>query len=242
MDSAPTRRWCSGCKKTRPIADFPLKGGAREDDPNAERALTCQPCKRDVGDAYNSAHLDRRLPVEPYQKKLYQSQSYQSQSYQSQSYQSQSYQSQPREGRPKEGKHKRKRDVGDAYNSAHQDRRLPVEPYQKKPYQSQPYQSQPREGRPREGRPREGKHKRLIEESVRRARRRVGSPTSHCKGVLETTIRMQRGLAHVSRARYTSNLNAGWADFTDALLGSATSATSTTARIETGDSQWSRVR
>ncbi|KAG6109550.1 hypothetical protein E4U13_005784, partial [Claviceps humidiphila] len=39
------RRWCSACRKTRPITDFPLKNGAREDDPNAERALTCRPCK-----------------------------------------------------------------------------------------------------------------------------------------------------------------------------------------------------
>ncbi|KAG6215098.1 hypothetical protein E4U34_005871, partial [Claviceps purpurea] len=44
MDSAPTRRWCSACKRTRPIADFPLRRGAREDDPNAERALMCEPC------------------------------------------------------------------------------------------------------------------------------------------------------------------------------------------------------
>ncbi|KAG6105772.1 hypothetical protein E4U13_007703 [Claviceps humidiphila] len=39
------RRGCSTCRKTRPITDFPLKNGAREDDPNAERALTCRPCK-----------------------------------------------------------------------------------------------------------------------------------------------------------------------------------------------------
>ncbi|KAG6261277.1 hypothetical protein E4U48_007840, partial [Claviceps purpurea] len=44
MNSAPTRRWCSACKRTRSIADFPLKRGAREDDPNAERALLCEPC------------------------------------------------------------------------------------------------------------------------------------------------------------------------------------------------------
>ncbi|KAG6214464.1 hypothetical protein E4U26_000345, partial [Claviceps purpurea] len=38
-------KWCSGCRRTRRIADFPLKRGASEDDPDAERALTCQPCK-----------------------------------------------------------------------------------------------------------------------------------------------------------------------------------------------------